>query len=1209
MPAIALALGVFLLCSASARGQSKWRATTRRDTIYVAANSQIPIQAFNTPECVSTEFYFSGTFGIFPGKDSDEFDARYMFRDPDWAAPFPLANPPMWGGTNFNVYLQVSNNLSFTTADSLHVLEGYQPNHEYTAIYPGAGTYIEFQIYNPLNSPGNPYYNQATGGITIRSAQYTAGISIQHDTLAFPTTNVGLSSELLDSIAAYGLDPLEIDSVWIEGPQASNFSINSQWGTHFTLNSISTNQFTVSYTPTAPEITSTAWLIIRSPNAECPQRLDSILLTGYSAAPNGKIGPGTLDFGLVRTLTQDYRTAIAFDSGNAPYIITSCTIIPINGTDSGVFYTDATFPDTIYPNSNGQIQFTFKPDNAKPAEAYAYFWDSEGKMTKILLTGNGATPQVIASSTNLNFDTVFTGNTDTLFDTLTNIGNWTAHIIRTYLGCTNPNWFTFSPSDTSFYLDAGQSRIYTITFQPATTITTSLNACLNFYFDDASQPEVINLTGVEKQRTIKYGTNVIDFGRVKVGDDSLQTDSVENQSSRAAYFNYYFDTITNVFHLVGNDSTMFNVGLQDSLRLLFTPTVHGPASAWIHLVCTTGQTDSIFMFGFGAVAQPVFDPDTINFGTCIDLTQNYFQTTVTDTGDYPLNICSLDIVGPDSSEFSLVRPPTLPYTVPDSDRGSLTLGFNFTTNAHTGGIHHATLIIHYCDGSVDSLPMLGREATASVFINSLPINFGKVRVGHTQDTAVGFGNPEDIAEQIDTLRIDPLPPPAIPFSSKDSTASVPANGQSYYFDTVTFAPLARGIYTGWLFGGGGGMKDDSIMITGIGAQSEPLLSTHSMNLGKVTLLSTAGPMTFTLQDTGDWALAAQIIKINDPDSEFTVSLQSGATIDDVAEDSIAIGGISTYSVTFTPRFPELPDHKSELVFNYDDGTTDTVILIGEDESDFLAFDRDTIDFGLVRIGAPAPQVALGLLNTSSTTLTASKLTGPQNPFSVTPNANISVNSGDSAILQVSFAPQAIGPVQSVVSGQGVPFNASFRDSVVLEGIGAAPVPRLSVDTLNFDTVALGRVITRSFTLTNVGNWPLIISSAVSTINPAGMQDFTATVPADTAIDTSGTVTYNVTFTSTAPIQATPRIGYIVWTLDNGSTDTLVLIANDVPPLHVQIGFPHAYWGRPGDKIAAELDLQTAIPDTLAVDTLYGIITYDPTMVDLKEFGAADTSLK
>ena len=107
---------------------------------------------------------------------------------------------------------------------------------------------------------------------------------------------------------------------------------------------------------------------------------------------------------------------------------------------------------------------------------------------------------------------------------------------RTYLGCTNPNWFTFLPSDTSFYLDAGQSRIYTITFQPATTITTSLNACLNFYFDDASQPEVINLTGVEKQRTIKYGTNVIDFGRVKVGDDSLQTDSVENQSSPRCLF-------------------------------------------------------------------------------------------------------------------------------------------------------------------------------------------------------------------------------------------------------------------------------------------------------------------------------------------------------------------------------------------------------------------------------------------------------------------------------------------------------------------------------------------------------------------------------------------------------------------------------------------------------------------------------------------------
>ena len=331
---------------------------------------------------------------------------------------------------------------------------------------------------------------------------------------------------------------------------------------------------------------------------------------------------------------------------------------------------------------------------------------------------------------------------------------------------------------------------------------------------------------------------------------------------------------------------------------------------------------------------------------------------------------------------------------------TLKLGCNFTTIAHTGGVRWATLQIQYCDGSMDTLLMEGIEATESVFINSLPINFGKVRLGSKRDSVVAFGNPEDIAESIDTLKITPL---GTPFSSKNDTASVPANGQGHYYDSVFFAPTTRGIHTGWLYGGGGGMADDSIQLTGVGAQSEPALSTHSINFGKITLLSTSGSKTLTLQDTGDWALAAQIEKINDPNSEFTVTIvNSGKIVDDIAEDSVGIDSTSTYTLTFTPRFPELPDHQSKLVFNYDDGTTDTVLLIGQDESDFLAFDRDTINFGLVRIGAPASTSTLGLLNTSDSILTAKLLTGPASPFAVTPNKSIAVNSYDSAALQVSF---------------------------------------------------------------------------------------------------------------------------------------------------------------------------------------------------------------
>jgi hypothetical protein len=1198
----------------------QWRTYTRWDTIYVPASQQTPwIKTLYTSDCISTKFYFSGTFGVFPWQDSTGFDARYMFSDPSWPAQYPLANPPSWGNTNYQVYLQVSNNGLFSDADSVRGLGAYQANHEYSAIYQGAGDYFYFRISNQLNTYPNGYaYKLGTGGITIRSAQYTAGISVQYDALTFPTTNVGLSSKLFDSIASFGLDPLEVDSVWIDGPEASNFNVNSQRGAHFTLDSVSTNQFAVFYTPSAPQVTSTATLHIHSPNAECDDTLRTIALSGYSAAPNGSIGPDTLDFGTDRVGSFNAKYALASNTGNATYFITSDTLFPAPGTPAGVFWTTlvTTPPDPIAPGNIGQIQFNFEPTTALPCRATAHIWDSEGKLTEILLIGNGAMPPVTASNTDLDFDTVFTGDTKALLDTITNNGNWTAHVINAKLGCTNPNWFTFDPPETDFYLDAGQSRVYTVTFRPATTTNKSLNACLTFSFDDGSQPESIQLNGFEKQRAIKYDTNVINFGRVKVGNSSKQALPVQNLSSYPIYITYNFDTLPQVFQVTPASFNEFPVSSSDSLPLLFQPAVHGPVSTELHILGSNGQVDSIFMYGFGAVPKPVFSPDTINFGTCLDTTQNFFQIVISDTGDYPLDICSVSIIGPDSSEFSLVRPPPLPYDVPDSNLGTVNFGFNFTTNAHTGGVHRATLILHYCDGSIDSIPMEGTEATASVeFASYLPINFGKVRVGHSRDTGIEFVNPENITETIDTLQI--LASGTTPFGSTEHTAPVPPGFS--YDDSILFAPQVRGNFSGRLYGGGGGMVDTFIQITGIGAQSGPVLSTDTIDFGKVTLLSISSPMTFTLSDTGDWQLAAQIEKINDPNSEFTVTIQnSGKIVNDIAEDSIAIDSASTYSVTFTPKLPELPDHESKLIFNYDDGTTDTVILIGRDKSNFLAFDQDTINFGLVRIGTtPSPTLALGLLNTSDVALTASAITGPTNQtgslnqFSFNPHAPITIPSDDSTLLQVTFTPTAIGPTQSVMAGEGSSFNTSLRDSVVLEGIGAAPVPRLSVDTLNFDTVALGRVITRSFTLADSGNWPLIVSYGGVTGPNAG--DFTPTpaIPADTTINPDGVATYAVTFTVPPPlmIQNTPRIGYIIWTLDDGSQFKLVLIENDVPPLHVQIGFPHAYWGRPGDKIAAELDLQSAIPDTLGIDTLYGTITYDPTMVDLKEFGAADTSLK
>ncbi len=1211
-----LALATFVLLAAansSANAVWKpWQINTPRDTFYVNAKNHEWTTSNQSVELgVRTIFYFSGTFGIFPWQDSAGFDARYLYSDNAWSnAPFPLANPPSWNGTSYQVYLQVDTNSSDPSSGSgIRINEaGYQADHEYTAIYGGTGDRYAFRIYDRISEdPSYSDYSIATGGVHIHMARFTAGVALEYASLSFPVTNVGERSTLLDSIESYGLDPLNVDSVWISGVRSSDFSFTSQSGNQFVLPTETTNAFAISFAPSIPDSTSIDTLYIRSKNADPAHRIIRIVLVGTGAAPSGAIGPNEIDFGLQRVgVPTSPQYVYIFNSGNAPFVIADTAFLP-----AGAFCTYSHVPDTIGAESKGipgrgQFSFSFTPRAATSYSTIAQLKTNQG-VTQILLTGQGAMPDFRMTDSSLNFGTLFTGNDTVLYDTVRNVGNWTAHVTLAQMGCQNPQFFSFSPPDQDFYLAAGASRIYAITFRPGTTTHATLRACLTFYFDDATAPKSIDLVGIEKQREIKYDDSVIDFGTVKIGNKGFDTLGVMNSSGYSATFTDALATNNPVLEFAAShriDSGWFRAG-RDSVPLVFQPVFHGPASAELYLHAN-GQDDSVRLIGFGAVTAPVFTPDSIYYQACKVTTQNYGSTVLSDTGDYPLYICNLQIVGPDAGEFSLYP---LQHPLPDTVRaGGLdkrTFGVNFTTNVLTGQDHTATLIVEYCDGSSDSVHLRAKEADQYIQFCSQSIDFGTVRVGRTADSNACFWNNALIAFPDSSVWITPA---GGVFSVAQDSLMVPANARA--FDLVTFRPNHRGLFTGYLHSKGEYFKDDSIPVTGIGVQSVAALSYHWLDFGKVPLQVSSLGQALWLKDSGDFPLVANVQKINDPYQEFTVTLDTGTSVvpvDPTAQAKVGIGDSVVFSITFTPQRQALPDHESELVFTYDNGSSDTVHLVGRDRSDYLAFDRDTLDFGKVRLGTTPPSRTVRLLNTSDTTLLAKNVTAPNSPFSATITTPISVDSNGSSPIQVGFIPQSIGNFSSIMTGEGVPFKSGFGDTVVLTGTGAAPIPQLSVDTLDFGTIALGRSVARTFTLANNGNWPLAVTSApVAGTNAA---DFTALLPADTTIADSEATTYTVTYRATTPRQLTPRTGMITWTMDDGSQFTLYLIARDVPPISVKLGFPHAYFGRPGDKVAAELDLQNFVPDTAKIDSIVGTITYDPSIVDLKQFGAADTSLK
>ena len=1184
----------FVLISGG-RAQS-WRISTPRDTVYVPANqSTLVTSHLSFGSSVQADVHINGTFGAFPGQNGSGLDARYTYSVPNWNAPFPLPNPPRYNGTGYQIYLAIKTNP--LNEGPINVLENsYQQSHQYTARYLGMDGNFQFRIIDRLNErPDGYYYSQASGGLTINLAQYTAGVALQYSDLEFGATNVGTQSYHIDSIASYGVDPLQVDSVVIEGPNASDFSVISEHGSSFTLANEATNYFRVIYSPLLVA-QSQAYLYIYSHNAYGPDRIKTVTLNGFGALPKESVSPDSIDFGLTHIGYPAAHDIVITNSGNASLYIDSVWLVNDPGTPSGIFSAAINLlnitranPRKVWPSSQSTLAVLFNPYVRSCYGARMYFLADDGRRDSVRLTGCGAESVFTIDNPSLNFGIVRSRDRVVRYDTVRNTGNWTAHVVRAKIEGANAGVFTMQPSDSAFLLDPGAVRIYTIAFQPSTMTDASLTADLRFYFDNASQPQSISLVGYERKPRIAYDTNVVNFGRIKVGDSKHRSLGVVSSTSIPSTFT---DTVISAnqspsaFRLTAPAPAILPPG-HDSLDLLFQPLVHGPADGWLYMN-VNGEQDSIYLFGFGAQPMSVFSPPVLDYGVVPAGSVSYQSTTVKDTGDYPLYICQVAITGPDSADFTLAHWQT-PDTIRDDGIDSRSIGVNFTTTAHIGRTHYATLRIIYCDGSMDTVSLIAKESEQYVQFSTNRIDFGKVHAGSRLNKPATFMNGASIALKVGTIWTTPS---RGPFSSAQATTDVGAGSTTDV--PISFAPISRGNFTGYLHAGGGDMKEDSIPLSGVGAAAVPMFSDSLIDFGTILINTSSADSLLTLTNAGDWPVTAKIVKFGDRYNEFTIITGQGDTVRSVAYDSAADGSKRSYLIHFKPSHPELPYHEADLEYLFDDGTIQIVRLIGRDRSDFLVADTNAINFGKIRIGKRDSRY-LHFINTSLGSLTIDPLQIiSDTQFTATPSGSVSVAPRTDSAIAITFIPKVIGEARALLVGQGSAFLNGIADTIVLQGIGAGPVPVLSTTSIDYGTRTAGTSWEQNFTLSNGGNWPLIISWSIAGPNAA---DFTPHIPLDTSIDENGTANYSVTFLATTPWQTTPRTATITFTEDDGTTFSVNLIAHDKPPLPAAIGFGN-YTGRPGDSIYAYLKLQSDIPAKFGIQHVQGSVNYDPSVINL-----------
>lgn len=278
------------------------------------------------------------------------------------------------------------------------------------------------------------------------------------------------------------------------------------------------------------------------------------------------------------------------------------------------------------------------------------------------------------------------------------------------------------------------------------------------------------------------------------------------------------------------------------------------------------------------------------------------------------------------------------------------------------------------------------------------------------------------------------------------------------------------------------------------ATNQLVCTPSSVRFGAV-VLGQSEIQELVLTNTGETSVAISAIGTNS--SEYSVSgISLPATVN--AGQSI------TLSVTFTPESNGEAVAKITITSNANDSNLEVGIEGAGVKSQVLTASPSSLSFGAVSVGSSASlSVVVSNAHTWKETITALPVTG--SAFSVRgPSLPITLASGQSVTLSVSFAPQTAGVVAGNIFLTGDSLN------IPLSGTGTA-VGQLSIapGSLGFGNVDVGTSTTQPSSMTATGG-----SVTVSSATSSNSQFSISGVSLPVTINAGQTISFDVAFAPT-----------------------------------------------------------------------------------------------
>ncbi len=688
--------------------------------------------------------------------------------------------------------------------------------------------------------------------------------------------------------------------------------------------------------------------------------------------------------------------------------------------------------------------------------------------------------------------------------TLTNSG--TASLTSIVVGVAGTNAADFSvtttpPTNCGGILAAGATCTLTVTFKPA--VTGVRVASVNIADNASNSPQSVGLTGNPPIASIS--TNSLKFASQPEGRLSpYQTVELKNGSLYSSLVVSGISLSGSNYQEANNCPTSLTVSASCTVTVAFMPATTGTLAADLifsdNSLNNSASVQTLALSG-AATGAPVASLSTtsVNFGTIPQGTDSAPKAvTLTNTGVSSLTISNVYVTAADS--FILSNGSGSCSTTTSLKPGaSCTMSITFYSNP---GIQTSTILVTdnsgTSTGTVQEISLIGTGATGvyNGQFSATLVNFGSVKMGsagvqkivqfkNTGTLPLALGATSLFTNDHYDYQVQPASSNgcgvitlAVGASCNIAIIFNPAFGSPGPRTTTASVTVAAPYFT------------EAIYLTGMATgQSIPVLSSTGLTFGTEEVGSSSAAKSIVLKNAGNEPLTISGLDMNGAD--FSVVPAATNNCSPTGGTVLAPGTSCNISVEFAPKSAGTLSEFLMIVTDADGGSELYVALTGTGQSTtpgpIVSMSTNSLNFGGQKAGTVSAVRAITLTNSGTVPWYISGGSSNSNYVIETP-CNSYVNPGSSCVVNVYFAPTALGPQPYYASLQLSTSTGYSNFVLVFNGTGTGSLAEsVSTTNLNLGTATSGSLgSSGSVTFTNTGKVPYPFGNIeLEELNPVG----------------------------------------------------------------------------------------------------------------------------